>query len=181
MSDADLLARIARQDQRALSELYNRYARIIQGVAYKSLRSVEESEEVVLEVFSQIWRIADRYDPHKSRPDTWIFMLTRSRTLDRLRKLARNHPSQVVAIDGAEIQIPDTGVNPMENAILSERHQRVVSMMQTIPKEQRLVLELAYFQGLSQSQIATATGLSLGTVKTRIRLGLNKLKGCLDP
>jgi RNA polymerase sigma-70 factor, ECF subfamily len=179
MSDADLIAQIARQDQRALSQLYNRYARIVQAMAYKTLRSVEESEEVVLEVFSQIWRIADRYDPAKSRPDSWIFMLARSRTLDRLRKLARNSASEIVAIDGTEIQLASSDVNPIESAILSEQRQRVVAVMATIPAEQRLVIELAYFQGLSQSQIAVETGLSLGTVKTRIRLGLNKLKGCL--
>jgi RNA polymerase sigma-70 factor, ECF subfamily len=179
MSDADLLAQIARQNQRALAELYNRYARMIYGLAYKSLRSVEDSEEVVLEVFNQVWRIAERYDPAKSRPDTWLFMLTRSRTLDRLRKLQRNNSLETVAIDGTEIQLPSSDVNPMAATVQAERRQRVLAVMQTIPKEQRLVLELAYFQGLSQSQIAAATGLSLGTVKTRIRLGLNKLKGCL--
>jgi RNA polymerase sigma-70 factor (ECF subfamily) len=179
MSDADLIAQIARQDQRALAQLYNRYARIIHGMAYKSLRSVEEAEEVVLEVFSQIWRIADRYDAAKSRPDSWLFMLARSRILDRLRKLARNGVAETVAIDGTEIQIPSNDVNPIESAILSEQRQRVVAAMAKIPVEQRLVIELAYFRGLSQSQIAAETGLSLGTVKTRIRLGLSKLKGCL--
>ncbi len=177
--DASLLARIAQQDQTALSTLYDRYARIIYSLAFRSLRSIEESEEVVLDVFAQIWRIADRYDSQKGKVDTWLFTLTRSRILDRLRKLQRNRSSTTVSIDELEIQPKADNVNLFEEVSLMERRSRMLAVMRTIPDEQRLVLELAYYRGLSQSEIAAQTGLSLGTVKTRTRLGLGKLRAAL--
>ncbi len=176
--DASLLNKIAKGDQTALSAFYDRYARIIYSVALKSLRSVEESEEVVLDVFAQVWRIADRYDVSKARADTWLFMLARSRVLDRVRKLQRRVP--ILADRGVvEIQIPASGVEPIEEIVISERRDRVKAALQSLPSEQRLVIELAYYQGLTQSEIASHTGMSLGTVKTRSRLGLNKLKTAL--
>ncbi|NJO79311.1 MAG: sigma-70 family RNA polymerase sigma factor [Cyanobacteria bacterium RM1_2_2] len=177
--DASLLARIAQQDQTALSTLYDRYARIIYSLAFRSLRSIEESEEVVLDVFAQVWRIADRYDSQKGKVDTWLFTLTRSRILDRLRKLQRNRSSTTVSIDELEIQPKADNVNLFEEVSLMERRSRMLAVMRTIPDEQRLVLELAYYRGLSQSEIAAQTGLSLGTVKTRTRLGLGKLRAAL--
>ncbi|MGL5084000.1 MAG: sigma-70 family RNA polymerase sigma factor [Microcoleaceae cyanobacterium] len=177
--DALLLAKIANGDHGALSQLYDRYAKIIYAVAFRSLRSVEDSEEVVLDVFSQIWRIASRYDVKKGKAETWLFTLARSRILDRLRKLKRIHPENQVSIDAMLIQLEANSSDPVEEVWLSERRSRVLAAIQTLPKEQRLVIELAYYQGLTQSQIAAQTGLALGTVKTRIRLGLNKLKSAL--
>jgi RNA polymerase sigma-70 factor (ECF subfamily) len=178
--DAALLARIAKGDQVALSVLYDRYARIIHTIAFKSLRSVEESEEVVLDVFAQVWRIADRYDSTRARVDGWLFMLARSRILDKLRKLQRRQPGASESIDMEEIQIPARDVDPVEAVVILERRERVTAALQVLPNEQRQVIELAYYQGLSQSQIAAQTGLSLGTVKTRVRLGLSKLRGILE-
>ncbi|HBB31619.1 MAG TPA: RNA polymerase [Cyanobacteria bacterium UBA8803] len=180
VDDTSLLAQIAQRDQSALSALYDRYARIIYGLAFKSLRSVEESEEAVLDVFAQVWKIADRYDIQKGRADTWLFTLARSRILDRLRKIQRTKPATIVSMDALEIQSKADNVDLFEDVFVRERRSRVMAAMQTIPDEQRLVLELAYYQGLTQSQIATQTGLSLGTVKTRIRLGLGKLKSALS-
>jgi RNA polymerase sigma-70 factor, ECF subfamily len=179
ITDNALLVQIAQRDQGALSTLYDRYARIIYAIAFRSLRSAEESEEVVLDVFAQVWRIADRYDPRKSRGDTWIFMLARSRILDRLRKLQRRTPSSGEVLDIAEIQVSSSSVDPLDAAVVSERRDQVRAVLDQIPDEQRLVLELAYYQGLSHSEIAQSTGISLGTVKTRIRLGLSKLRSAL--
>ncbi|MGE5655274.1 MAG: sigma-70 family RNA polymerase sigma factor [Actinomycetota bacterium] len=180
IDDASLLTRIAQRDQSALSALYDRYARIIYGLAFKSLRSVEESEEVVLDVFAQVWKIADRYDAQKGRGDTWLFTLARSRILDRLRKIQRTNPTKTASIEALELQPKADSVDLFEDLLVRERRSRVIAAMQTIPDEQRLVLELAYYQGLSHSQIATQIGLPLGTVKTRIRLGLGKLKSALS-
>jgi RNA polymerase sigma-70 factor (ECF subfamily) len=177
--DAALLTGIAQRDQSALSVLYDRYAGIIYGLAFKSLHSVEESEEVVLDVFAQVWKIADRYDVQKGRGDTWLFTLARSRILDRLRKIQRTKPATMVSMDALEIQPKADNVDLFEDVFVRERRSRVMAAMQTIPDEQRLVLELAYYQGLTQSQIAAQTGTTLGTVKTRIRLGLSKLKSVL--
>lgn len=178
--DAALLTRVAQRDQTAMSQLYDRYARIIYSVAFKSLGSAEESEEVVLDVFAQVWRIAERYDSTKGRADTWLFMLARSRILDRLRKLQRNSGTTSNVEDIAAVQIASSDALPLEEAMISERRDRVLTALKTLPEEQRCIIEMAYYQGLSQSQIATQTGLSLGTVKTRIRLGLNKLKSALN-
>jgi RNA polymerase sigma-70 factor, ECF subfamily len=179
LDDNTLLLKIAHNEQLALSQLYDRYARIVYAMALRSLRSPEESEEVVLDVFAQVWRIADRYDASKSRVDTWLFMMARSRILDRVRKLQRRAPITKETVDLAEIQLPASGVDPFEAAIILERREQVVLVLEQLPLEQRLVIELAYYQGLSQSEIALQTGMSLGTVKTRIRLGLNKLRAAL--
>ncbi|HEY9883864.1 MAG TPA: sigma-70 family RNA polymerase sigma factor [Thermosynechococcaceae cyanobacterium] len=174
--EAALLIRIAQRDQAALSELYDRYARVLYAVAFKSLRSAEESEEVVLDVFAQVWRTAARYDVDKGRVDSWLFMMTRSRVLDRLRTLQRVTKVTVASENFAEIQTPTPGVDPIENVLISERHDRVLAALSQLPEAQRQVIELAYYKGLTQSEIAAQTNLSLGTVKTRIRLGLSKLR-----
>jgi RNA polymerase sigma-70 factor, ECF subfamily len=113
--DISLLKRIVKQDQTALSQLYDRYARIIYSMAFRSLRSVEESEEAVLDVFAQVWRIAERYDVKKGKADSWLFLLARSRILDRLRKLHRTQPSYPIETELGEIQIPSSSVEPISN------------------------------------------------------------------
>jgi RNA polymerase sigma-70 factor (ECF subfamily) len=173
--EPSLVKRIAQQDQIALSELYDRYARLLYAVAFKSLRSVEESEEVVLDLFSQVWRTADRYDATKGRVDAWLLMMTRSRILDRLRSKQRSTKIEAASVQ-AEIQSVRASVDPEENLLISERRAYVSAALSQLPSEQRQVIELAYFGGFSHSEIAAQTGLSLGTVKTRIRLGLNKLR-----
>jgi RNA polymerase sigma factor (sigma-70 family) len=172
------MSRIAQQDQSALSELYDRYARVIYAVACKSLNSVEESEEVVLDVFAQVWRIAEQYNPEKGQVDTWLFMLARSRILDRLRILQRAG-KKMAASRQAEIQSPKLSVDPIEAVLISERQTQVLIALDQLSVEQRQVIELAYYQGLSHSEIAAQTGVALGTVKTRIRLGLLKLRHAL--
>lgn len=176
LDEVALLARIAQRDQAALSQLYDRYARIVHAIAYKSLGSTEESEEVVLDVFSQIWRTAERYDPTRARVDTWLFMLARSRILDRLRSLQRSTKTETASIDAAQIQSGKASVDPVEDALILERRDHVLAALSKLPREQQQVIELAYYKGLSQSEIAAKTGASLGTVKTRIRLGLSKLR-----
>ena len=178
LKEADLVAQIAEQNQIALSHLYDRYARILYAVAFKSLGSVEESEEVVLDVFSQVWRTATRYDSEKGRVDTWLFMITRSRILDRLRGKQRSTKTEVASVE-AEIQSLRASADPVEEAIVSERREWVSAALSQLPDEQRRVLELSYYKGLSHGEIAAQTGFSLGTVKTRIRLGLNKLRTAL--
>jgi RNA polymerase sigma-70 factor, ECF subfamily len=175
IDDSTLLLQVAKGSQAAFSALYDRYARIVYSLALRSLRSVEDSEELVLDVFAQVWKIADRYDPQRGRVDTWLFTIARSRILDRLRKIQRRTPASGTVLDLAEIQVPATGVDLMEAAEISERQEKVRAVMVQLPPEQRLVVELAYYQGLSHSDIAQQTGTALGTVKTRIRLGLQKL------
>ncbi|WP_299489538.1 sigma-70 family RNA polymerase sigma factor [Acaryochloris sp. IP29b_bin.137] len=178
--DLVLIHQVAEQNQAALSMLYDRYAGIIYAIAYKMLGSVEEAEEVVLDVFDQVWRTAFKYDRSRSRVDSWLFMQARSRTLDRLRKRQRQAKVVEASTVNAPIESDTKMALPEEHALIQERRDLVQVAMAQIPPEQQQVIELAYFQGLSQSEIAKQTGLSLGTVKTRIRLGLSKLRGILD-
>lgn len=176
-----LLTQIAERDQAALALLYDRYARVLYAVAFKILGSVEEAEEAVLDVFSQVWRTAARYDASRSRVDAWLFMLVRSRSLDRLRALQRVGKVVESSTEAAKV-MPTTQISdPGEDVLINERRDRVLTAMQQLPEEQRRVLELAYYQGLTHVEVAKITGKSLGTVKTRIRLGLSKLRQVLDP
>ena len=179
VNDESLVLRISQGDQSALSTLYNRYAQILYSFSMKSLGLKEESEEVIIDVFTQVWQIAKRYDAQKSRVDTWLFMMTRSRILDRLRKRQRSLPSPELINQLGQIQSEQFSVDPIEDVLIAERRERVLAALEVLSSEQRLVIELAYYQGLTQSEIANQTGVSLGTVKTRVRLGLNKLKTAL--
>ena len=172
----NLLTKIAEGDRTALSQLYDRYSRLIYAIAWKSLNSVEDCEEVVLEVFAQVWRIADRYDLDKGSPEQWIFTLARSRILDKLRKIQRLNKVNTAIASEKEIAFPTISVDPLEAVEIGERQQQVLTALAKIPPQQRQAIEMAYYQGLTHAEIAAATGLSLGTVKTRLRLGLSKLR-----
>ena len=180
IEDVQLIHQIAEQDQTALSQLYDLYARLVYAVVFKILGSVEEAEEVVLDVFAQVWRSAQRYDRKKGRVDSWLLMMARSRALDRLRSRQRQKKvvdasTQVVHTEsGTSVAIPE------ENLLIQERRDQVMAALTQIPVAQRQVIELAYYQGLTQKEIAAHIGVSLGTVKTRVRLGLNKLRGILE-
>lgn len=171
------MTQIAQQDQSALSLLYDRYGQMIYSIAYRSLGSVEESEELLMDVFIQVWRTADRYDETKARVDTWLIMITRSRICDRLRSGQRRGKvtDALIAFDCVD-QILEN-----EDVEISERRAIISTAMGTLPMEQRQVLELSYYGGFSHREIADQTGLALGTVKTRIRLGLEKLRSYLQP
>ena len=173
-----LIRRVAELDQAALGLLYDRYSRIMYSLAYKILGSVEEAEEVVIDVFAQVWKDASRYDASRSRLDSWLFMITRSRSLDRLRR--RQRQSKVIEGVTAVAQTNASTNLPEEDLLISERREQISLALKELPQEQQQILELAYFQGLSQSEIARRTGVKLGTVKTRIRLGLSKLRTLLD-
>jgi RNA polymerase sigma-70 factor, ECF subfamily len=176
VESANLLAQIAAGDRHALSQFYDRYSRTIYAIAWKSLNSVEECEEVVLDVFAQVWRIANRFDLDRGSAEQWLFTLARSRILDRLRKLQRLNKVNEAIAAGKEIEFPTASVDPIEAVEIGERRQQVQTALALIPPAQRQVIELAYYQGLTHTEIAARTGLSLGTVKTRLRLGLSKLK-----
>lgn len=173
-----LLKRIAQEDQSALAELYDRYARVIYSLAFQILGSVEEAEEVVLDVFSQVWRTASRYNSQRGRVDSWLFLLARSRSLDRLRALKRQTRSTTASI--AAGLHTDTTASPEENLLLFECHTRIQQALRQLPAAQRQSIECAYYKGMTHTEIAAATGKSPGTIKTRIRLGLTKLRQIID-
>lgn len=177
--DASLLARVARHDQAAFGALYDRYATLLYSVSLKILGIEVEAEENMLDVFCQVWRTAGTFDVTRGRLETWLLLITRSRALDRLRRLARQERVAAVAEDPAllPVALPD----PEAAVLSSERQQAVIRALAGLPEPQRAMLELAFYQGLSHSEIAERTGEPLGTIKTRIRLGLGKLRLALAP
>jgi RNA polymerase sigma-70 factor (ECF subfamily) len=172
MTDASgsaLLRRLAQGDQKALGEFYDRYAGLANGLALRILRDGTEAEDVVQEVFVQIWRQAGRYDAARGTPEAWVCTIARTRALDRLRRRAsRREDPQAAA--------PEPGGRPHTEEALAVR-----KALDVLPDEQRRALELAYYEGLTQSEIARQLGEPLGTVKTRIRSAMIRLREALGP
>ena len=175
VSDVDLLRAIARRDELALASLYDRYRLILFGLLTRILISREEAEDVLQEVFLQVWRRAADFDEQRGRPFTWLVTLARSRAIDRLRVLA----SRQRLADSATQNAPDEASDAVTDALHSEQREIVTRALAALPEEQRYTLKLAYFEGLTQSEIAAKLGTPLGTVKTRMRSGMIKLRGLL--
>jgi RNA polymerase sigma-70 factor (ECF subfamily) len=174
--DRTLIDRITRGDGAALRALYDRCAPRALAIAQRILGGRAEAEEVVQETFIQVWKQAESYDVRRGGAMAWVVTIARSRAIDRLRSRA--------AADRAEAQLeevdPPAPVAPAEEVEGRELREHVRRALATLPDDQRSVLELAYFQGLTQSEIASRLGNPLGTVKTRVRLGLARLAAILD-
>ena len=173
--DVELLKAIAARDEAALAQLYDRYRVILFGLLMRILNNREEAEDVLQEVFLQVWRKAEDFDEERGRPFTWLVTLGRSRGIDRLRTLAsRERVAEAGARDTVEV-ISDAA----SDAFKSEQRGLVNKALAQLPDEQKRPLMLAYFDRLSQSEIATRLGAPLGTVKTRMRTGLMNLRESL--
>ena len=175
ISDVDLLKAIVRQDETALADLYDRYRVILFSLLVRILHSREEAEDVLQEVFLQVWRRAPDFDETRGRPFTWLVTLARSRGIDRLRSLAAR---ERVALAGAREPGEEVS-DAVADAFRSEQRGLVTTALAQLPEEQKRALMLAYFDGLTQSEIAEKLGAPLGTVKTRMRTGLIKLRELL--
>lgn len=178
VDDAGLVARAARADASALRGLFERHAGRALAVALRILRSRAEAEEVVQETFLEIWRRAREYDAARGGVTGWILTICRTRAIDRVR--ARASATRVAGAAAAEPEAP-AAASPLEEIEQRQERERVQAALTTLPVEQRKVIELAYFEGLSQTQIAERTGDALGTVKTRVRLAIDKLAALLRP
>ncbi|MDB5102283.1 MAG: sigK [Cyanobacteria bacterium RYN_339] len=176
-----MLSKVAGRDQSALATLYDRYHRVVFGLAFKIVGTAEEAEEVVLDVFNQAWRTAAKYDATRGRVDAWLFLMTRSRALDHLRARQRADRSAIASEEEAAIDIQVKVADPEAEALASERRDAVKGALGTLPEPQRKALELVYFEGLSHSEVADRTGEPLGTIKTRVRQGLINLREVLTP
>ncbi len=173
---AGLIRDIAGGDQQALGTLYDATSSIVYGLALRILGNPATAEEVTLDVYTQVWRQAAHYDDGRGTPSAWLIILTRSRAIDRLRSREYRPPGPE-----AMPPPPEAYKTPEEATALSERRRLVQAACAQLPPEQRQVLELAYFSGLSHQDIARQLDLPAGTVKTRIRLGMQKLRDLLQP
>jgi len=175
--DEDAIAGMARGEGEALAQLYDRHAGPIYSLALRVLGDVAEAEDVVQEVFMQAWHQASRYSAVRGAVAAWLLTLARSRAIDRLRA-RRTRPG--VAVDNRSAgQIPD-GAVPVDAQVLSlEQVRRLRAALDELPLLQRAAIELAYFEGLTHAEIAARLEQPLGTVKTRIRLAMVKLRNVL--
>jgi RNA polymerase sigma-70 factor (ECF subfamily) len=180
-SDLELLARIQAGDSSALDVLYGRYAPPVYSLVWKVLQNAEEAEDVALDVFWQIWRQADRYDPSRGAPPAWIFTVARSRAIDRLRARHRREDRTVSFDDpGTNLDPLDEEAAPDQVASFRQTRDAVREAMKSLSPVQREAVELAFFKGLTHVEIARKLRQPLGTIKTRIRQGLIRLRKKLD-
>ncbi len=171
--DCRLIARIAGGDADALGELYDRYGRVVFGVLYRMLASPEAAEEVVQDAFHSVWRQAGSYRKDRGAVRTWLLAISRNAAIDWRRTKGRRLERET-AIDEAAGFADDSRVE--DQVIMNLRAERVRVAVNGLPDEQREVLDLAFWSGLSQTEIAAKTGAPLGTVKSRVRLGMTKLR-----
>jgi RNA polymerase sigma-70 factor (ECF subfamily) len=176
-ADQDALARMARGEGDAVAELYDRHARPIYSLALRILGDATDAEDVVQEVFSQAWRQASRYSTSRGAVAAWLLTLARSRAIDRLR--ARRARPVGVSDDRVTDQLVDAGPPVDAQVLSSEQVARVRAALDELPLLQRAAIELAYFEGLTHAEIADRLEQPLGTVKTRIRLAMLKLRDVL--
>ena len=181
IADAELVGRIANGDASALERLYERYVRQCFGLALRILGDPALAEEVVQEVFLKLWSQPSRYSAERGQFVSWLLSLVHHRSIDELRR--RSHTE--IALDNPALGSlldtkPDTELDPGDQVVLAEQKQAVRQALAGIPPNQRQVLELAYFGGLSQSEIAARLGQPLGTVKTRMRAGLQQLRASMQ-
>jgi RNA polymerase sigma-70 factor, ECF subfamily len=184
-ADRQLIREVAAGSAEALGRLYDRHAAVAFGLARRIVMQPEAAEEVVQDVFAQIWRDAARYEANRASVAGWIVMVTRTRAIDHLRA-RRARPDLDRAVDTAAVPAIQSGGRDPEAVTLSAEEARIVrSALEALPEAQQSLIALAYYEGLTHTEIAERTGVPLGTVKTRLRTAMmtlrDKLKGVGDP
>jgi RNA polymerase sigma-70 factor (ECF subfamily) len=169
-TDASLIDRIVQRDESALAALYDRYAGMLSSVLNRILRDTQAAEEILQDIFYQLWRNASQFDASRGSLSGWLLVIARNRAISRLR---RHNPAS-----GDELRENTVVVaSNLESSVAQQQLMaRVKSALDSLPKEQRAAIELAYFEGLTHSEIAQRTGDPLGTVKTRLRSAVETLK-----
>ncbi len=174
--DVALIERVAAHDERAVGELYDRHSRLLYGLILRILRDAGDAEDVLQEVFVALWTRVQTYDPELGSPVAWLIRIARNRAIDRLRASA----VRARAVESAPLEVlpPPT---PEENATIAQERRTVVEALAALSSEQRVLIEDAYFLGLTHSELAERHRLPLGTVKTRIRSAMQTLRAALAP
>ena len=168
--DAAQLAAVANGSSEAFRAVYDRYGRMVHAIAFRILQDSQLAEECVQDVFVEVWRHAKRYDPARARPSTWLCAIARNRALDAVRSRGRRPVPQ------ADIELSGSAPDSVDVLAAADEAVHVAEAMATLQPAQLEVLQLAYFDGLSHSEIAARLALPLGTVKSRLRLALDRLR-----
>lgn len=173
-----LVARMAGKDPAAMRELFEQFGGALYGTAFRMLRRKEDAEELVCDVMMRAWRHAASYDPARGSVLAWLLIMTRSMGLDRLRSAAHSAEQRSVELEGVTIR---SGASSQDEEVFSGQVSvRIREGLEQLPESQRQTILLAYFSGLTHYEIAEKLNEPLGTVKTRIRLGLHRLKELLQ-
>lgn len=182
LSDETLIARIARGDQTALETLYDRYASTVLGLCLKITGERAAAEDVLQEAFWRVWQNASTYQSQRGSFTAWLFRIARNLAIDAYRR-NRSRPQAIMDTSDADPileQMPDLDLDVPEQVQANLKARQVRNALHSLPLEQRQVIELAYFYGMTRQEIAEATGEALGTIHTRARLGLQKLRQELE-
>jgi RNA polymerase sigma-70 factor, ECF subfamily len=179
-ADEELMHRVAAGDNEALAQLHQRYAGAVYSLAYRMLNDREGAEELLNEAFVRVWRQAASFDARRGKFSTWLMSVARNLGIDALRsRRARPQRSDPLTPDDPELDPVDDTADVERDVWHAERRRLIRQALRELPAAQREALELAYFEGLTQSEISARLGDPLGTTKTRIRLGLQKLRDLL--
>jgi RNA polymerase sigma-70 factor, ECF subfamily len=176
--DREWIRRMAGKDADALDLFYGRYNRIAFALVLRIVGNREDAEDVLTDVFWQVWQQSAKYDASRGKPIAWLLTIARTRAIDRVRS-SEHRQSKTTELD-VDV-IPSLAVSEPDSFVLSDTRRAVQDSLQSLPEQQRVVLEMAYFQGMSHTEIAAALGQPLGTVKDRIRNGMMHLKKRLKP
>ena len=179
LTDLELLEHISNQDRDALATLYGRFGRRVFSLAVRILSDSVSAEEVTQDVFMSVWRRGATYVSKKGKFTTWLFSIAHNRTIDELRKRRRDLSRTNDDIDD-HLNLKSGDVSPADATVAQSEYAKIRAAMEDLPEEQKNVVELSYFKGLTQTEIAEKTGQPLGTVKTRMRLALKKLRKALS-
>jgi RNA polymerase sigma-70 factor (ECF subfamily) len=182
LSDEILIARVTRGDRTALEALYDRHAATVMGICFKIIADRAAAEDVLQETFWRVWQNAATYQSQRGSFAGWLFRIARNLAIDVYRR-DRSRPLTITETKDADPildQMPDLDVNVSEQTQANLDAQQVRKALQNLPREQRQVIELAYFYGMTRQEISEATGEALGTIHTRARLGLKKLRQELE-
>jgi RNA polymerase sigma-70 factor (ECF subfamily) len=182
LGDEELMRRLFHKDKRAFEAIFDRYGDLVYSTALRILRDAHLAQDVSQEIFVRLWRKPESYVAERGRFLTWMISVTRNRAVDEIRSRGRRLRHETASPEEQEREIPAGEANdPALNAQLAEQARTVRTALAELPPEQRQVIELAYFGGLTQQEISDQLDQPLGTVKTRIRLGMQKLRAALAP
>ncbi|MBI1808196.1 MAG: sigma-70 family RNA polymerase sigma factor [Ignavibacteria bacterium] len=175
-----MIQKIKQNQESALSELYDRYGQLLYSFVMRMLRSVEDAEDIVQDVFLQVWNKADSYEQTKGTVYTWLVTMTRNRAIDRLRSKGYKKHSREIDINSLIMVADEVPSNPHTKTVANESQQMVAGALKQLSVDQQQVLALAYYEGYSQSEIAAKLNVPLGTVKSRMRKGLMTMRSWLQ-
>ncbi|HLB27074.1 MAG TPA: sigma-70 family RNA polymerase sigma factor [Dehalococcoidia bacterium] len=182
LGDEELMRRLQYRDKVALEAIFDRYGDLVYTTALRVLRDAQLAEDVSQEIFGRLWRKPGSYVAERGRFLTWLISVTRNRAVDEVRSRGRRQRHETASPEAQERELPAGSANdPALNAQLAEEARTIRAALSGLPGEQREVIELAYFGGLTQQEISQRLAQPLGTVKTRIRLGMQKLRAALGP